>query len=78
MAFKLKEAVRTAGRRSIAKDAHVFRQGQIANALIVLDQAHLRVLQITSEGEQVILHYVSSGEVFWGSRLSEIKCKLNF
>ncbi len=42
----------------------VFQQGQNAEHFFVLLHGHLKVLQTTAEGEQVMVRYVIPGEVF--------------
>ena len=42
----------------------VFQQGQSAEHFFVLLHGHLKVMQTTAEGEQVMVRYVIPGEVF--------------
>ena len=49
--------------RLIAGDS-VFQQGQPAENFFILLHGHLKVMQTTSEGEQVMVRYVIPGEVF--------------
>lgn len=42
----------------------VFQQGQAAEHFFILLHGHLKVMQTTSEGEQVMVRYVIPGEVF--------------
>src|SRR5690554_5531132 len=42
----------------------VFQQGQPATQFFVLLHGHLKVVQTTAEGEQVVVRYVIPGEVF--------------
>ena len=42
----------------------VFQQGQPAEQFFVLLHGHLKVIQTTNEGEQVMVRYVIPGEVF--------------
>ena len=49
--------------RLIAGDT-VFQQGQPADQFFVLLHGHLKVMQTTAEGEQVMVRYVIPGEVF--------------
>lgn len=42
----------------------VFQQGQNAEHFFILLHGHLKVMQTTSEGEQVMVRYVIPGEVF--------------
>ncbi|NYT62599.1 Crp/Fnr family transcriptional regulator [Alcaligenaceae bacterium] len=41
-----------------------FRQGEVADRFFVLLNGHLKVVQVTPDGEQVVVRYVSPGEVF--------------
>ncbi|WP_353147808.1 Crp/Fnr family transcriptional regulator [Pollutimonas bauzanensis] len=41
-----------------------FRQGEVADRFFVLLHGHLKVVQITPDGEQIVVRYVSPGEVF--------------
>ena len=41
-----------------------FRQGEVADRFFVLLHGHLKVVQITPDGEQVVVRYVSPGDVF--------------
>src|SRR5690606_36457527 len=43
---------------------HVFRQGEPAEYFFVLLHGHLKVIQATPDGEQVMVRYVIPGEVF--------------
>jgi len=42
----------------------VFQQGEEATRFFVLLHGHLKVVQITPEGEQVVVRYVNPGDVF--------------
>ncbi|MFT0545058.1 Crp/Fnr family transcriptional regulator [Allopusillimonas ginsengisoli] len=41
-----------------------FRQGEPAESFFVLLSGHLKVVQVTPAGEQVVVRYVSPGEIF--------------
>ena len=47
-----------------AKGDHIFRQGETAGHFYVLLDGHVRVVKVTPDGEQIIAHYISSGELF--------------
>lgn len=47
-----------------AKGADVFQQGQDARAFYLLISGHLRVSRLTPGGQQVVVRFVSPGEVF--------------
>ena len=42
----------------------VFQQGEEASRFFVLLRGHLKVVQITPEGEQIVVRYVNPGDVF--------------
>lgn len=42
----------------------VFQQGQSADSFFILLHGHLKVMQTTAEGDQVMVRYVIPGEVF--------------
>lgn len=46
------------------KGATVFEQDQEAHSFFLLLDGHIRVVKITPDGEQVIVRYISSGELF--------------
>lgn len=58
--------VQAAHRRSVQQDAFLFHQGDPAGALYVLIQGRVRVLQVTPEGQQVIVRIISPGEMCGG------------
>lgn len=47
-----------------AKDATVFDQGAEAHSFFVLLHGHLRVEKTTPQGQQIVVRYVSAGELF--------------
>lgn len=48
----------------VAKDTHVFSQGEPANAFFLLLHGHLRVFRLTPDGRQVVIRFVVPGELF--------------
>lgn len=42
----------------------VFRQGEPASSFFILLSGHLKVVQLTPSGEQVVVRYVNPGEIF--------------
>jgi CRP-like cAMP-binding protein len=63
----------TAACETILRDAHslrvakgkpVFEQGEEVHAFFLLLHGHIRAAKMTPAGEQVIVRYVSSGEIF--------------
>jgi CRP-like cAMP-binding protein len=47
-----------------SKDAAVFDQGADADSFFVLLHGHLRVEKTTPQGQQIVVRYVSAGEIF--------------
>lgn len=60
----LRAVVHAAQRRSEAKDAFFFYQGDPAVASYVVVRGRVRVVQLAPEGQQMILRYVGPGEMF--------------
>jgi CRP-like cAMP-binding protein len=60
----LDEVLREARSVRYAKDAAVFEQGAEASAFFVLLHGHLRVEKTTPQGHQIVVRYVSPGEIF--------------
>src|SRR5262245_37009826 len=58
------ELLREAKSTRFAKDAHVFDQGQDAGHFYVLLHGHLRVEKTTPHGQQIVVRYISPGELF--------------
>ena len=46
------------------KDSIVFKEGEDAHSLFVLLHGHVRAEKTTPDGRQIVVRYVSSGEVF--------------
>src|ERR1044071_5648539 len=47
-----------------AKDSNVFEQGQEAHSFFLLLHGHVRAEKTTPDGQQIVVRYVSAGEVF--------------
>jgi len=60
----LDEILREARSVRYAKDAAVFEQGAAAESFFVLLHGHLRVEKTTPLGHQIVVRYVSPGEIF--------------
>ena len=60
----LDEVLRTAHRRRAGKGETVFRQGEEAQSFYVLVDGRLKVTQMTPEGQQVVVRFMSPGEMF--------------
>jgi CRP-like cAMP-binding protein len=60
----LDEVLREARSARYAKDSTVFEQGAEATSFFVLLHGHLRVEKTTPQGHQIVVRYVSPGEIF--------------
>ncbi|HMK69532.1 MAG TPA: Crp/Fnr family transcriptional regulator [Xanthobacteraceae bacterium] len=47
-----------------AKGAHVFEQGGDAHSFYVLLHGHVQAVKTTPDGQQIVMRYISPGEVF--------------
>ena len=63
-AAEREEILREARSVRYPKDTAVFDQGAEANAFFVLLHGHLRVEKTTPQGDQIVVRYVSAGELF--------------
>jgi len=61
---ELDEILREARSVRYAKDTPVFEQGADAVSFFVLLHGHLRVEKTTPQGHQIVVRYVSPGEIF--------------
>jgi CRP-like cAMP-binding protein len=48
----------------VPKNSAVFEQGAEASTFFVLLHGHLRVVKVTPDGQQVVVRYITPGEVF--------------
>src|SRR3954447_8366413 len=46
------------------KNSHVFDEGEDAHSIFVLLHGHVRAEKTTPDGKQIVVRYVSAGEVF--------------
>jgi CRP-like cAMP-binding protein len=60
----LRAMLQSAKTRRIAKKAAVFEQGQRADEFFVLLNGHLKVVQTTPDGRQIIVRIVEPGEIY--------------
>jgi CRP-like cAMP-binding protein len=51
-----------------AKHSHIFDEGAVAHSFFLLLHGHVRAIKTTPDGEQVVVRYVSPGEVFGVAR----------
>jgi CRP-like cAMP-binding protein len=60
----LDEILREAQSIRYAKGASIFQQDEEAHSFFVLLHGHLRVMKITPDGQQVVVRFVTPGELF--------------
>jgi CRP-like cAMP-binding protein len=60
----VKAVLREARSARFPKGAHVFEEGTPAHSFFLLLHGHVRAIKMTPGGEQVVVRYVSSGELF--------------
>lgn len=63
-AADLGDLLREARVTSYPRGADVFRQDDDAHSFFVLLEGHLRVVKLTPDGRQIVVRYVSPGEIF--------------
>ena len=52
--------------RGVARDGFFFQQGDPASTLYVLTAGQARLVQVTPEGNQIVLRFIAVGEMFGG------------
>ncbi len=60
----LDHVTRVSHRRPLAAGSSLFRQGDPADAFCVLLEGGIKMVQISPEGQQVVLRYIGPGEMF--------------
>lgn len=60
----LEEVLAAARQHTFPPETHLFRQGDPADRFYVLLEGQVKLTQVTPEGQQVLLRYVSAGEAF--------------
>ncbi len=63
---ELDQVAEAAHVRSAGRDEFFFHQGDAATSLYILVSGQVRLLQIAADGNQVLLNYVSVGDMFGG------------
>ena len=63
------EILRAASTRSVAEGGYLFLQGDPVDALFVVDDGLLRLVQHTADGEEVVLRTLGEGEIVAGVAL---------
>ncbi|XSG82030.1 MAG: Crp/Fnr family transcriptional regulator [Methyloligella sp. ZOD6] len=61
---ELDDAIARATSFHIPKGSSVFKQGQPATAFYVLLHGRLKVVQVTPDGKQVVIRFVSPGDIY--------------
>jgi CRP-like cAMP-binding protein len=61
---ELDEIASTAAQRDYDKNSYLFHQGDPARRFCVLVKGKVKLTQLTEDGQQIILRYVSPGEAF--------------
>lgn len=61
---QLKDLLADATSRRYPKNTNVFEQDGEAQAFFVLLHGHLRVAKLTPNGQQVVVRYITAGEIF--------------
>jgi len=61
---QIKDILSIARSARFPKDGHVFDQGAEAQSFFLLLHGHVRAVKVTPAGEQVVVRYVSPGELF--------------
>ncbi len=60
----LDEILRKARSIRYPKETHVFDQGSDAHSFFLLLHGHLRVEKTTPQGQQIVVRYISAGDLF--------------
>ncbi|SDT56937.1 Crp/Fnr family transcriptional regulator [Bradyrhizobium canariense] len=69
----LDEILREARSVRYPKDTSVFDQGDDAHSFFLLLHGHLRVERVASQGQQIVVRYVSAGELFGVAQAMALK-----
>ncbi len=65
-AAQAQEVLGAARQRKVQRGGFFFQQGDQASALFLLLTGRLRILQVTPDGQQVLLRVITPGELFGG------------
>lgn len=60
----IEDILATARSAHFAKEAHIFEQGADAQSFFLLLHGHVQAVKVTPTGEQIVVRYVSPGEIF--------------
>ena len=61
---QLEQVLASARSARYAKDSEIFSQGEEADQFFLLLSGHIRVVQTSQEGQQVVARYINEGELF--------------
>lgn len=61
---ELDDVIAHAKAQRVAKGTVVFQQGEIAKAFFVLLHGRLKVVKVTSHGQQVLIRFVNPGDIY--------------
>ncbi len=61
---EIKDILSTARSTRVPKDDHIFDQDAEAQSFFLLLHGHVRAVKVTPAGEQIVVRYVSPGELF--------------
>jgi CRP-like cAMP-binding protein/hemerythrin-like domain-containing protein len=64
--FDLDTIVELASERDIPRDSFFFHQGNPAASLYILNYEQVKLTQLAPDGQQVLLNFISPGEIFGG------------
>lgn len=59
----LDHVIEQARSKHVARDVAIFEQGGKADSFFLLLRGHVRVVKVTPDGQQVIVRYISAGEL---------------
>ncbi|WP_206374198.1 cyclic nucleotide-binding domain-containing protein [Sneathiella chinensis] len=61
---ELEDFIRQASARRVEKNTHFFSEGETASSFYLLLDGYIRVVRISPSGEQIIVRYIASHELF--------------
>jgi CRP-like cAMP-binding protein len=63
---EVKTIIQAGHKRGVARDEFFFQQGDPARTLFILTSGQARLVQVTPEGNQIVMRYIAVGEMFGG------------
>src|SRR5262245_16980828 len=61
---EIEDILGTARSAHFARNSRIFEQGAEARSFFLLLHGHVQALKVTPAGEQIVVRYVSPGEIF--------------